>query len=498
MTRLIVLKVERSIHKRKIREQALGAHAAGQAEQIIVRIARIIAHTLLDAENLDRENRRLALTQTALGHQQQMTHDHAALWRGIHAIVDRGERRLRTRAGMHGIQVMDECLHRLIGAAFGFTIAAVDRIAHDARNGFLIGNLQQAAAQLAFKRLVRLQSRHKAGLRLNLAQERLGVVVAGMMHEHQIQTRAQRTAILLDIGLGHARRHVIIKAGNRLTAVLIVLIGLNGDTGQRGIAADILRLTQHTMTSGETILKQARQINLRAGSRQRQEVHVMDVDITLAMRLGMLGIEHIHVIKLLGALAAILEHRTHRGIAVNICILTLDVGIRRVLEGDILQDMHQAGLRLTSTAALGAIENIGLGRLGIALVDEDFFHHVLHALDRRHIDAFVAIHLTGDHAGQALRLVAALGAIRRLKGAQNRRSNLFLFVFDLSAVTLDDILRHCVSPIYRPIFCRIYTHLNMWRSHKSSGTTSCAACVVYDTTYGQTCQEDRLCPLQTL
>ena len=442
MAGLIILEVERRVHKREVREQALGAHAAGQAEQVVVRIARVIADALLHAEDLDREDRRLALAQAALGHQQQVAHDHAPLRGGIHAVVDRGERRLRARAGMHGVQVVDERLHRLIGATLRLAVAAVDRVAHDAVGRLAVGHLKQAAAQLVFKRLVGLERRHEAGFRLDLAQQRLRVVVAGMVHEHQVKARAQRAAVLLDVGLRHARGHVIVEAGNRLAAVLVVLVGLDRDARQRGIAADVLRLAQHAVAGREAARKQLRQVDLRAGRRQRQEVEVMDVNVSLAVRPCMLGIEHIHVVELLRALAAVLEHRAHRGIAVNVRVLALDVGIRRVLERDVLQDVHQAGLGLPRAAALRPVENVGLGGLGVALINENLLHHVLHALDRRHVDALVAVHLARHDARQALCFLGALGAVRRLKGAQNRAGNLFFLIGDLAAVPLDDVLRH--------------------------------------------------------
>lgn len=80
------------------------------------------------------------------------------------------------------------------------------------------------------------------------------------------------------------------------------------------------------------------------------------------MRAGVLGIEHIQVIELFGALRTIFEHRAHGRVAIDVRIFALDIGLRRILECDILQNVHQARLGLARTAALCAVEDIRLGR----------------------------------------------------------------------------------------------------------------------------------------
>ena len=265
------------------------------------------------------------------------------------------------------------------------------------------------------------------------------------MAEHEFQPRAQRAAVFLHIGLGDAGRHVVVKAGNRLAAVLVVLVGLYGDAGQCGIATDVLRLAEHAVARRKAALEQRRQIDLRAGGRQRQEVEVVDVDVALAVGARVLRPQDIHVVELLGALRAVLEHRAHRGIAVDVRVLALDVGIRRVLEGDVLQDVHEAGLRLPGAAALGAVEDVGLRRAGVALLDEHLLHPVLHALHCRHVDALVAVDAPRHERGQPLRLRLALGAVHGGKGAQNRCGNLALVIRGDAAIALSNGLRHGFS-----------------------------------------------------
>ena len=60
------------------------------------------------------------------------------------------------------------------------------------------------------------------------------------------------------------------------------------------------------------------QVNLGAGGGQGQKIQVMDMDVAINMRLGMLRLEDKQLVELLGALTAVFEHRPHRGIGVNI------------------------------------------------------------------------------------------------------------------------------------------------------------------------------------
>ena len=47
----------------------------------------------------------------------------------------------------------------------------------------------------------------------------------------------------------------------------------------------------------------------------------------LAVGLGVLGLEDEHLVELLGALGAILEHGAHGGVAVDVGVLPLDVAV---------------------------------------------------------------------------------------------------------------------------------------------------------------------------
>ena len=79
---LVVLRVERRIEEAEVREQALGRAVHSELEQVVVRIARVVVHTLLHAEDLHGEDGRLAGTEALFGGEQHVLNDHAALGRG--------------------------------------------------------------------------------------------------------------------------------------------------------------------------------------------------------------------------------------------------------------------------------------------------------------------------------------------------------------------------------------------------------------------------------
>ena len=109
----------------------------------------------------------------------------------------------------------------------------------------------------------------------------------------------------------------------------------------------------------------------------------MDVDIALAVRLGDARLEQEHLVELLGALGTVLEHGAHRGVAVDVGVLALDVVLNRGLEGQILVDLHQSGVHLALTGALVAVEDVRLCRLGVAALHQNLLHRVLYVLDAR-------------------------------------------------------------------------------------------------------------------
>ncbi len=80
--------------------------------------------------------------------------------------------------------------------------------------------------------------------------------------------------------------------------MLIILIGLNGDARQGGVALDVVGLTKHAVTRRKTIVEQMVQIDLATGGREGVEVHIVNMDVAVAVCFGMFGIKDVHFVKL--------------------------------------------------------------------------------------------------------------------------------------------------------------------------------------------------------
>ena len=223
--------------------------------------------------------------------------------------------------------------------------------------------------------------------------------------------------------------------------MLVVLVGLDGDARQRGVRTDVVRLTQEAVTGGKTVAEQLQQVNLTAGGGQRQKIQIVDVDITLAVCLGVRRIEDEHLIELLGALGAVLEHGAHRGITVDVGVLSLDVVLERGLERQILVHLHQTGVHLTHAGALVAVQDVLLGRAGMSAFDQNLLNRVLHLFNGGSFGSSNLLQRFFDLLCQLLRHIVVLAA-GCLCCAENCICDLVDLKGSHAPVPLDDLLNH--------------------------------------------------------
>jgi hypothetical protein len=71
----VILEIKRSINKREVGKEPLGADPAGQFEQVIVRIGGVIVNALFDFKYLDWKNRSFSLAQASFGRQHNILDD---------------------------------------------------------------------------------------------------------------------------------------------------------------------------------------------------------------------------------------------------------------------------------------------------------------------------------------------------------------------------------------------------------------------------------------
>ena len=234
---------------------------------------------------MDGENGRFAVAESRIFGQKGVLDDHAAFGRGVRAVVDGAEGHLRAGAAVHGVQVVQQPFHGLVGVSvrlgdglfddmvgFGRRQAPGERFAHegepflieDGTEGGVFPGGEGIGAQGA----------------LHFAAEILG----GVAH-------VEGKVDVLDEAAGHAGSEAVFKVGNALPAVLIVLVGLNGDAGQGACALNAVGLAQKAVTGVEAAVEQLLDVDLAAGRGQRQEIEVVNMDVAFLVGAAELGRE---------------------------------------------------------------------------------------------------------------------------------------------------------------------------------------------------------------
>ena len=481
---LVVLQVERRVEEAEVREQPLRRAAHRVLEQVVVRVALVVIDALLDLEDLHREDRRFAVAEALLGRLEQVADGHAALGRRIGAVVQRAERHLRAGARIHRVQVVDERLHRLLRGVVrlppGRPRGVLRRVAR------LLGDdLLKAALALVprqeFFHAVRIRvgraHPHVAERRLHGRRQLRRVFVRHAVAHLEILGKRRR--VLLAVRLPDAERHRVVEIRHALAAVHLVLVRLNRDAGQRRIAADVLRLAQVAVAGGEAAVEQLDQVDLAAGLGQRIEILVVDVDVAVGVRLRDFRRDDVLVVEALRALGAVLQHRAHRGVGVDVRVFALEVGVLGRLEGEILIDLHELVVHLAQALVLRAVEDVRLRRLGVVRRDQLFLHDVLDLLDRRH--AAAAVKLRDDLRGQ----VVEVGVAHALRndpdvGLENGVSNFFGVEGDFLSVSFDNVLDH-PAPSLSDLFLR--------HNRRAQPTAAPPFRVPFDyTAFGSACQ----------
>ena len=82
--------------------------------------------------------------------------------------------------------------------------------------------------------------------------------------------------------------------------MLVVLVALDGNGSQGGIALDGVGLPQVAVAGGEAAVEQLQNVDLAACGGQAVEIKVVDVDIALPVGLGVLGTEQVDLVVSLG------------------------------------------------------------------------------------------------------------------------------------------------------------------------------------------------------
>ena len=449
MAGLVVLQVKGRVQEHIVREQTPRAHLAGELEQIVVGIALVIVDPFFDLEDVDRENAGFAMAQTRIGRFQNVADDHTALGAGVGTVVDAAERRLRARTGVHGVQVVHKALHRLVGVAVGALGGAATGHAGQTVRGFFI----QAAGLFQLRRHGVIK-RFLIGFQPRTGTHLLGGGSDGGFHrvffvigiQHILQRFGQLAGVRLGKGFRHAQRHTVIKVRDALTAVLVVLVGLDRDRRQRRIALHTLRLTQKAVTGRKAVLEQPHNVDLAAGGGQRIEIKIVDMDIALAMGFRLLGGEQIRFIIRFGTGGTDLEHAAHGGVAVDVGVVAFHVALARIHFGDLVDGLHQAGVRLADTGTVGAIQDVAFGGFIISGAHQFALHGILNVFDfgGRVLERFFQLRLNrvGDLGG-----IGSVALAARFHGFQDGSGNFGFVVQNHPTIAFDNACDHTPIPL---------------------------------------------------
>ena len=87
MAFFIVLEVKGRVDKGKVGEKPFGRNFDSQLEQIVVGIAGIVVDPFLHLEDVDGENRSLAISEARFGGKQDVSRYHPALRRSVSSVV---------------------------------------------------------------------------------------------------------------------------------------------------------------------------------------------------------------------------------------------------------------------------------------------------------------------------------------------------------------------------------------------------------------------------
>ena len=261
----------------------------------------------------------------------------------------------------------------------------------------------------------------------------------------EFQSFDEILAIFVREGFADAVSQGIIEVRDTLAAVLVVLVRLDGDAGERRVTGDVVGLAQETVAGGKTVLEQFLNIDLTAGRGQGVKIKIVDMNVAVLVRFGMFRLQYIHFVVDLGAFRAVFQHGTHGGIAVDVGVVALQVAAARIARGDFVIGFHQAGIHFPRPGPFGAVQDVGLGGIGQVGAHENLFDDVLDLFDGRRrasrLDPFLG---QFHHAGGQVQRLFFIGGAHRLQGFQNGVGDFFKIEGDLTSVPFDNGCDHVV------------------------------------------------------
>ena len=104
----------------------------------------------------------------------------------------------------------------------------------------------------------------------------------------------------------------------------------------------------------------------------------MNVNVTVAVCLGMFWVKNIHLIKLLSTLRAIFKHCTHSRIAVYISVFTFYIIILSGFKSKVFIYLHQLCVHFPYFSTFCSVQNEFLSGSCMTAFNKNFFNGVLY------------------------------------------------------------------------------------------------------------------------
>ena len=279
---------------------------------------------------------------------------------------------------------MNKCFHGLERSLVGFFVSHLFGKLLGVLHRFgvkSLGKFVNFSCLELFIRHERCDHAHFSHFAVELLHHRLDFFFGLARQEHESLDHVRKVS--LAVRDANAVCHGVIEVRHGLSTVLVVLVTLNSDSGQGGVAADILRFAQVTVTRVEAVLEQLNEVNLAAGHRKRIEVKVMDVNVTIHVGAAVFRLEHHHRVEVLSGFGTVLEHGTHGSIAIDIGIFALEVGFLGRAERNVMKRLHEASVDFTDAGTFGTVQDIALGGIGVTTFGQSLFNSILNFFDVR-------------------------------------------------------------------------------------------------------------------
>ena len=236
--------------------------------------------------------------------------------------------------------------------------------------------------------------------------------------------------------------------------MLLILISLKNDSGEGGVRADGIGGAKMSMTSIEAaILKEHKRISLATSEGAGGvEVEIVDVDVAIVVGERKLWGHEESLGEDLGAFGAELEHFTHGGVAVDVGIATLDVGIfRSIGNRNSFIGIHEIRLGIANAVTLEAVGNVSPSGALKAGFHEHLLDDILDLLDRGGAGSDGLFGATNDFVGKLLGAIS-FKFFRSLTSLGDGLGDFVLIKANDFSVSFDYFFEHKNIPPYNIFF----------------------------------------------